>query len=63
MNAIIDKNVTIGDITLTAIGGDKFAAPGGGIIRGRANAIRAAKNIVKSNTKLRIKHNQQMRER
>lgn len=63
MSALPEKNVTIGEITLTAIGGDKFAVPGGGLIRGRANAIRAAKNIVKSNTKLRIKHNQQMRER
>lgn len=32
-----------------------FCVPGGGKIEGRANAVRAAKNLAKSNEKLRLR--------
>lgn len=56
-----EKNIDIGGITLIAIEADKFAVPGRGAIKGRANAIRAAKNIINSNTALRVARNRAMR--
>lgn len=49
------RDITIGEITLMAIGDDLFTVPGGGLIKGRANAIRAAKNLVNSNRVLRVR--------
>ena len=64
MNNITEKNVKVGDITLLFVGmtDDKdernkqpvFAVPGRDKIVGRTNAIRAAKNIIKCNAKLRL---------
>lgn len=56
-----EKDVQIGAITLPAIGPDVFAVPGRGKISGRANAIRAAKNLVNSNKTLRMERNKSMR--
>lgn len=52
-----DKNITIGNVTLTYIGlsderdarnaQELFAVHGGGIIRGRANATAAARRLAR----------------
>lgn len=65
MNNITENNVKIGDITLLFVEMTKckdernqqpvFAVPGGGRIVGRANAIRAAKAMINSNSTLRAK--------
>lgn len=64
MNNITEKNVKVGEITLLFVEmtNDKdernqqpiFAVPGRGKIVGRTNAIRAAKNIINCNSKLRM---------
>ena len=59
-NPII-KDVIIHGITLTAITSDTFAVPGRGKINGRANAIRAAKNMIAENSTLRNERNRAMR--
>ena len=56
MKDSFNKNVTVGGITLEAIAQDRFAVPGRGSIQGRANAIRAAKNMIAENSTLRAQY-------
>lgn len=57
MNNPLSRNVTVGGITLIEISADTFAIPGGKLIAGRSNAIRAAKNMVAENSVLRAERN------